>query len=203
MLFIDILDYLGTFAFAVSGFRLANTKRFDWFGAYVIGIVTACGGGTLRDVLLGVSPFWMHNPSYLIITAIAMIATIVLFKHLNKMASPLFIFDTLGLGLFVVVGLEKALFCGFPWWVAIIMGTITGSFGGVLRDILINEVPLIFRKEIYASACLCGGIIYFLVTLITIEAIYAQVICVTAVITTRILAQRYNIGLPVLRGDEE
>ncbi|MGL4364798.1 MAG: trimeric intracellular cation channel family protein [Bacteroidales bacterium] len=202
MLFVDILDYLGTFAFAVSGFRLANSKRFDWFGAYVIGVVTACGGGTLRDILLGITPFWMHNPAYLIITAIAMVSTILLFKHLNKMASPLFIFDTLGLGLFVVVGLEKALACGFPWWVAIIMGTITGSFGGVLRDILINEVPLIFRKEIYASACLSGGFIYFLVTLINSEVIYAQTLCVATVIATRIIAQRYNIGLPTLKGEE-
>ena len=146
--FLTLIDYLGTFAFAISGIRLASAKKFDWFGAYVVGLVTAVGGGTLRDMMLGVTPFWMMQSSYLIVTAFALVCVIVFGRYLIRMHNTIFIFDAIGLGLFTVVGIGKTLSLGFPIWVAIIMGALTGAAGGVLRATLINEVPLIFRKGV-------------------------------------------------------
>ena len=156
--FITFCDYTGTFAFAISGIRLASAKQFDWFGAYVVGVVTAVGGGTIRDILLNAVPFWMEQASYLVVSALALLFVIAFRKYVIRLNNTFFIFDAIGLGLFVVVGIAKTLDFGFPMWVAIVMGTITGSFGGMMRDILINEEPLIFRKDIYALACVFGGI---------------------------------------------
>ena len=142
--FITLCDYSGTFAFAISGIRLASAKQFDWFGAYVIGLVTAVGGGTLRDLLLNATPFWMEQASYLTVSGLALLFVIIFKKFVIRLNNTFFIFDAIGLGLFAVVGIVKTLEFGFPMWVAIVMGTITGSFGGMLRDTLINEVPLIF-----------------------------------------------------------
>ena len=147
--FVQILDFIGTFAFAISGIRLASAKRFDWFGAYVVGLATAIGGGTIRDVLLDVTPAWMTNPIYLICTALALLWVIFFGRSLIRLNNTFFIFDTVGLALFTVVGVGKSLALGYPFWVAIIMGSITGAAGGVIRDVFINEIPLIFRKEIY------------------------------------------------------
>ena len=158
--FVDWCDYLGTLAFAISGIRLAAAKGFDWFGAYVVGFVTAVGGGTIRDILLDLKPFWLIQPSYLIITGVALAFTIVFRRQVVRLNHSLFFFDAIGLGLFVVVGVAKSFATGYPWWVAVIMGTVTGSFGGLIRDILINDTPLIFRTDFYATACLLGGIIY-------------------------------------------
>jgi uncharacterized membrane protein YeiH len=130
--FLLCVEIIGTLAFAISGIRLAAFKQFDWFGAYIVGFVTAIGGGTMRDLLLNVTPFWMLNGWYLGVTAIALVIVIVLKKYLVKLEGTFFIFDTIGLALFVVMGIQKTLQCGFPMWVAIIMGTITGCFGRCL-----------------------------------------------------------------------
>ncbi len=124
--------------------------------------MTATGGETLRDILLGVRPFWMTQPSYLIITGVALLASLLLSSKFRYLSRAFFVFDAVGLGLFVVVGIEKTLAAGFPFWVAITMGMITGSVGGVIRDVLVNEVPLLFRRDIYALACVAGGIAYAL-----------------------------------------
>lgn len=203
MNFINLIDYAGTFAFAISGIRLASAKQFDWFGAYVVGLVTAIGGGTIRDILLDLTPFWMLQPSYIIITGFALLFVILFGKFVIRFSNTFFIFDTIGLGLFVVVGIEKSLAAHFPFWVAIMMGTLTGSAGGVIRDILINEVPLIFRKDIYALACVVGGIVYLVCLQLGLSAFLVQVIAVFAVIITRLLAVKYHISLPVLEGYED
>ena len=158
--FVTVLDFIGTFAFAISGIRLASEKNFDLFGAFIVGMATACGGGTIRDVFLGNSPFWMTQWVYLAITAFALLVYICSHSFINRIAKTMFTFDTIGLALFTVVGFEKTINAGFPFWAANIMGMMTGAAGGVIRDILINEVPLIFRRDIYALACAVGGIIY-------------------------------------------
>ncbi len=201
--FIDILEFIGTFAFAISGIRLASAKRYDWFGAYVVGLATAVGGGTIRDLLLDVTPFWMLNSSYLIFTAIAFFFVDIFRKSLVRLNSTFFIFDTIGLGLFVVVGVSKTLAEGYPYWVAIIMGMLTGAAGGVMRDILINEEPLIFRKEIYASACLLGGAIYWICDKMELDNISTQIVSATSVVIIRIIAAKYQLRLPALRGEVE
>lgn len=200
--FITLCDYTGTFAFAISGIRLASAKQFDWFGAYTVGLVTAVGGGTIRDILLNTTPFWMEQPSYLIISGLALLFVIALKKHLVKLNNTFFIFDAIGLGLFVSVGIHKTLEFGYPMWVAMVMGTITGSFGGMTRDILINEEPLIFRKDIYALACLFGGFIYYFCILLNFSPVFTQFISAVSVFLMRIIAVKYHISVPVLKGEE-
>ena len=201
--FITFCDYTGTFAFAISGIRLASAKQFDWFGAYVVGVVTAVGGGTIRDILLNAVPFWMEQASYLIISALALLFVIIFRKYVISLNNTFFIFDTIGLALFTVVGVGKSIALGYPFWVAIIMGSITGAAGGVIRDVFINEIPLIFRKEIYAMACVVGGIAYWLCDVAGLESYACQLIGGLAVFLTRILAVKYHICLPILKGSEE
>lgn len=201
--FVEFLDFIGTFAFAISGIRLASAKRFDWFGAYVVGLATAIGGGTIRDVLLDVTPAWMLDPMYLICTALAMLFVIVFRQYLIRLNNTFFIFDSIGLALFTVVGATKSIDLGHTFWVAIIMGSITGAAGGVIRDVFINEIPLIFRKEIYAMACVLGGIVFWLTTIWGMEDYMSQIICGITVFLTRIIAVKYEITLPILRGEHE
>lgn len=202
-LFITIIEVLGTIAFAISGIRLAAAKRFDWFGAYVVGLVTAIGGGTVRDVLLDIPVFWMLSFRYLAVTGLALAAVIVFRQALVRGMRTLFIFDAIGLALFVVVGIQKTLAAGYPIWVAIVMGIITGSFGGIIRDILINEEPLFFRKDIYATACLAGGIAYYLMSLTSAPIWIAQATCAIIIIGLRVLAVHYDWSLPILKVDEK
>ena len=193
-----ILDLLGTFAFAISGIRLASGKHMDWFGAYIIGLVTAIGGGTTRDLLLDVTPFWMVQPQYFITTAVALLAAIFFRTKLLQWGSTLFLFDTVGLGLFTVVGISKSVDAGLAPWVCVVMGTITGSVGGVIRDVLLNEVPLLFRRDVYALACAGGGLIYFTSSYLLFPIEATEIIAASAVITFRLLAVKYHIHLPKL-----
>ncbi len=199
--FVQVLDFIGTFAFAISGIRLASAKRFDWFGAYVVGFVTAIGGGTIRDLLLDVTPPWMTDPMYLICTGLALFWVIAFGKYLIHMHNTFFIFDSIGLALFTVVGLEKAIGLDYPFHIAIIMGSITGAAGGVLRDVFINEIPLIFRKEIYAMACVIGGFVYFVCHTAGLEPFLCQIIGGSAVFLSRTLSVKYQICLPTLKGE--
>ena len=201
--FVSIIEIIGTLAFAISGIRLASAKQFDWFGAYVVGLVTAIGGGTLRDLLLNLPPFWMQTSIYLTVTGIALVAVIVFGKFLIRLQNTFFVFDSIGLALFVVVGIQKSLAVGYPFWVAIVMGTITGAFGGIIRDILINEEPLIFRKDIYALACVVGGIFYWGCYTLQLPDEITQSIAAASVILTRFAAVKYHWGLPVLHGDDD
>ena len=200
--FVQILEFIGTFAFAISGIRLASAKRFDWFGAYVVGVATAIGGGTIRDVLLDLTPFWMTNPVYLVCSALALFWVIIFGKHLIHLHNTFFLFDSIGLALFTVVGVEKTLVLDYPLWVAVIMGTLTGAAGGVIRDIFINEIPLIFRKEIYALACVAGGMVYGLCAWWGIGVVWMELLSGCSVLLVRILAVKYGICLPTLKGDQ-
>lgn len=200
---LTIIEFLGTFAFAISGIRHAAAKHFDWFGGFVCGVVVAIGGGTIRDVMLGVTPFWMTSPFYLICTALAQVFVIVFARSLKRLDNAWFVFDTLGLALFTIAGLQKTLDCGHPIWVAIIMGCITGSAGGVIRDILLNKEPLIFQKEIYAMASIAGGLLYWLLMATDVHPGLVSFITFVFICLVRLLAMRYHISLPKLHGEEE
>lgn len=200
--FTILLDLIGTFALAISGIRLASGKQIDWFGAYIIGLVTAIGGGTLRDLLLDVTPFWMLNFNYFLTTAIALAATLLFKDKLFKWGSTLFLFDTIGLGLFTIVGITKSIDTGLPFWVCIVMGTITGSVGGVIRDVLLNQVPLLFRRDIYALACVAGGAVYFLCGYFNLPTGVTETIAALTVIVFRLVAVKYHIQLPKLQSFE-
>ncbi len=194
-----ILEVIGTVAAAISGIRLAATKNFDWFGAYTVGLVTAIGGGTLRDLLLDIPVFWMQTWWYLGVTALSL-ATVIVFRNiLVSQEKLLFIFDSIGLALFCVIGIHKTLAIDYPMWVAVVMGIVTGAFGGVLRDILINEEPLVFRKDIYATACLAGAIVYWLIMVSGGSYLTRQLSCAATIILLRVLALKFNLSLPTLK----
>ncbi len=191
-------DLIGTFAFAISGIRLASGKQIDWFGAYIIGLVTAIGGGTARDLLLDVTPFWMLDSRYFLTTGVALLATLLFKDKIFKWQNTLFLFDAIGLGLFTIVGISKSIDANLPFWVCVVMGTITGSIGGVVRDILLNEVPLLLRKDIYALACVAGGIVYFACTHFNLSRSLTELIAAMIVILVRVIALKFHIHLPVL-----
>ena len=195
----QVIEFLGTFAFAISGIRHAAAKHFDWFGGYVCGIAVAIGGGTIRDVMLGATPFWMTNPFYMICTALALVFVVIFSKHMEGLRNTWFVFDTLGLALFTIAGIQKSLAYGQPFWVAIIMGCITGSAGGVIRDVLLNNEPVIFQREIYAMAAVLGGVTYWILAEIgtPIEVIVISSFLVTCLM--RFLAVRYHLSLPKLK----
>ena len=199
--FVDVIEFIGTFAFAISGIRLASAKQFDLFGAFTIGFVTAIGGGTIRDLFLGVTPFWMQNSFYLWCTLAALVFVMIFHNRLIHLNNTIFFFDSIGLGLFVVVGAERTLALGFHPWVAVVMGTITGSFGGMLRDVLINEIPLIYRKDIYALACVMGGVVFTVLYTLQINIVANEIITAVSVILIRILAVKYHWRLPILKGE--
>ena len=202
-MFLFIIEVIGTVAFAISGIRMAAGKRFDWFGAYVVGLVTAIGGGTLRDLLLDAPVFWMQTSWYLAVTGLSLAFVIIFRKTLVKHLGALLLFDTIGLALFVVIGIQKSLVSDYPMWVAIAMGMITGAFGGVVRDILINEEPLFFRKDIYATACIAGGGVYWLTMECGGSEILQQSACALTVILLLFFAVKYSWQLPTLKHDND
>lgn len=195
--FLEIIDILGTFSFAVSGAFFAMEKRLDPFGVLIIAFVTAIGGGTLRDLLIGDLPVaWLTNEIITIVIFVAAIGTMLFDNIIKKFNRTLFLFDALGLGLFTLVGIEKGIQLDLSIGICVALGTITASFGGVLRDVLLNQVPLIFRKEIYASASIIGGLFYFLLIHFNIPFDLGKIICILLIVTIRIIAVRYKLALP-------
>lgn len=194
------IDLIGTFVFAISGVLTATKQKFDLFGAAVIAFVTAVGGGTLRDILIGAQPVgWMQDTNYLIIIGVAVPLTFFFRKYIQKLRRTMFMFDAIGIGLFTILGLEKTLGVGLSPAVAIIMGTVSACFGGVVRDVLCNVQPLIFRGTIYATACLAGAILYLFLKEIAVEYNMAMVITILFIIIIRILAVRRGWALPEMR----
>ena len=198
-MFFQIVEILGTFAFAISGVLVALEKRMDVFGVLIVAFVTSVGGGTLRDVLIGFTPVtWMVNMIYVYAILGATIFAIIFRKRLDFLRTSLFLFDTIGIGLYTVVGIEKGLAIGLHPIICISLGTITACFGGVIRDILCNEIPVIFRKEVYATACILGGLTYFLLRKFPIDYNFVFVIAGSVVIAVRLIAVKFKISLPSL-----
>ena len=195
----QVIEFLGTFAFAISGIRHAAEKTFDWFGGYVCGIAVAIGGGTIRDVMLGTTPFWMTSPFYMLCTALALVVVVVFSRWIERLKNAWFVFDTLGLALFTIAGIQKSVVFGQPYWVAIIMGCITGAAGGVIRDIMLVREPVIFHKEIYAMASVMGGLAYWLTIQLDNSIELSAIISFTVTCLIRFLAVRYHLSLPKLK----
>ena len=196
--FIFIVDILGTLAFAIAGALSAMQKRLDPFGVLVLAFVTAIGGGTLRDIMIGNLPVvWLRNGTAAIVIFAAALSAMLFSRYLRHFNTLLFVFDALGLGLFTITGLELAVKQDFSMGICIAIGTITACFGGVTRDVLLNNVPLLFRKEIYALACILGGLLYFLLKHYEVNAELSKIICIIAIFSIRVLAFRLNWSLPV------
>ncbi len=197
-----IIDILGTIAFAISGVLIAINKKMDVFGILIIAFVTAVGGGTLRDLLIGQTPVsWMQDITYTYVILASSIFAIIFRSKINYLRTSLFLFDTIGIGLYTLVGIEKGESAELHPIICIALGTITASFGGVIRDILCNEIPVIFRKEIYATACILGGISYFLLKTLPLDGNLIFVISGVVVIAVRLLAVKFKIGLPTIYKD--
>ena len=196
-----IIEILGTIAFAISGSLAAMNKKLDPFGVFVIAFVTAVGGGTLRDVLIGRTPVaWMTQLDYVYLIVAGYALALIFRKKLDRARVSLFLFDTIGLGVFTMIGLQKGLETGLDPIICIALGTMTACFGGVIRDILCNEIPVIFRREIYATICLAGGILFFLLKKVGVDDDFLSIVVVVFMIVFRILAVRYKWSLaPVER----
>ena len=196
-MFYLIIDILGTVAFAISGVLVAMEKKLDVFGVFIIAFVTAVGGGTLRDLLIGNTPVgWMKTPIYLSIILATVIMAILFVNQLKHFRRSLFLFDTIGIGLYTMVGIEKGIGAELLPVMCVVLGTVTASFGGVIRDILCNEIPVIFRKEVYATVCILGGTIYFVLIQFPIDGTLAYIAAILSIIVMRLLAVKFKISLP-------
>lgn len=194
-----LIEIIGTIAFAISGVRLAGRRDYDLFGGFVLAWVTAVGGGTLRDVMLGQVPFWMTSPVYILCTFGALVFVQIFSKMMDKMNKAWVFFDTLGLALFTIAGMQKTLDCGQPMWVAIMMGCITGVAGGVIRDVLASIPPVICQKDIYAMSSILGGCVYAGLLTLKLDSLTISMVTFFFIIIVRLLGLRFNIELPKIK----
>ena len=195
------IEVLGTISFAMSGSFAAMQKRFDPFGVLIIAFVTSVGGGTVRDLLLDVPVFWMHDLLAVSLIFFTAIFTMIFKLIEKKFQVTLFIFDSLGLGLFTIIGVQKGLNADLHPVIGVVLGTITGCFGGIIRDILLNRIPLIFRKEIYATAAIAGGIVYILLKNFSgLSEEINQILTILLIVSIRTLAVKYHWQMPKFYG---
>ncbi|MGA8855213.1 MAG: trimeric intracellular cation channel family protein [Christiangramia sp.] len=193
----NILDVLGTIAFAISGALSAMNRRLDLFGIFIIAFVTAIGGGTVRDILIGDTPVtWMENIVYVYLIGVVTVLSIVFRNKINYLKKSLFLFDTIGLGVFTITGVETGIQNDLDPIISVALGAMTGTFGGVIRDILCNEIPVIFRKEIYATACLIGALAYVVLYDLGVDADVIYIVTSLTVISIRLVVVKYHITLP-------
>lgn len=191
------LDLLGTAAFAISGALFAMNKKMDPFGVFIIAFVTAVGGGTLRDMLIDRSPVaWMGDLTYVYVIFIAVILAIILRKKISYLSKSLFLFDTIGLGVFTIIGTEIGVQSNLHPIISVSLGMLTATFGGVIRDTLSNEVPLIFHKEIYATACIIGSVTYLLLNELNIDRNMIHILTTLMVIVVRLIVVKFKLKLP-------
>lgn len=194
-----LLDIIGTMAFAMSGVLTAMEKKLDPFGVFIVAFVTAVGGGTIRDVLIGKTPVtWMLELEYVYVIIIGFVLSVLFRKKLDRLRTSLFLFDSIGLGIFTLIGLQKGIDVGLSPIICIALGTMTACFGGVTRDILCNEIPVIFRKEIYATICILGGVVFFSLKFFSLDDDLIYLITSLIIISVRLLAVKYKWHLPAL-----
>ena len=195
----NLLDLIGTLAFAISGALVSIDKKMDLFGVFIITFVTALGGGTLRDVMIGRTPVgWMLNIDYIYVIITGFIVTLLFKQLIEKFKIYLFIFDTIGLGVFTLIGLEKGINIGLHPIICIALGTMTACFGGVIRDILCAEIPVIFKKEIYATICILGGMVFFILRKFNLNSDVLYLTTSLVIISVRVMAVKFKWYLPTL-----
>jgi len=200
---IRTFDLAGTAVFAVTGALVAGRKRMDVFGVAVVGLVTALGGGTLRDLILGSGPvFWSKDTAYVVVALVAAATTFFLAGMVRMPTRALVVADALGLAIFTIVGAQRALDGHFSPLIAVVMGTMTGVFGGIVRDLLCGEVPLILRKEVYATASLAGGLVFVLFLRLQMSMPVAAVIAAAVILVIRLAAIHWGLSLPTFRAPE-
>lgn len=198
--YIYYTDLMGTMLFAISGAMAANRRKIDIFGATFTGFVTAIGGGSLRDVFLNLRPIWVDDGNYLIAILIGVFLSAVLNDKLDRFSRTLTLFDAMGIAFFTIVGLQKSITYESSTIAAVILGMFSAVMGGVIRDTLMNETPLIFRKEIYATACLSGAILYVTLPYFGFSEGINAFLSALLIFTVRILAVKYKFSLPIVGG---
>lgn len=205
MVFQYPLELIGTFFFAISGALAMQDKEHDWFAAAFTGFLTAIGGGTIRDMMLGSYPLvWIGDINFLYAVLVGVATAILFFRVFIRLRRTFMLFDTLGISFFTILGVEKAIGLGVQPEIAAIMGMFTAVMGGVIRDTLTNELPVIFRKEIYATACLAGAIVYLLIDIHTpLERNYNLSISILVIICIRLVALKFKLALPGFRKIEK
>ena len=196
-----VINLAGTAAFAVSGALLAAKKKMDWVGFIFIANVTGIGGGTLRDVILDVPVFWLIDWYYIVICSVSAIITYFATQQISRKSKALLWADAIGMALFSVLGAQKALALGADIPVAVIMGVFSACLGGIVRDVILNDVPVVFQKEIYITASLCGAIAYCVCdTLLSITGFYAVAIGCVVAFVVRAIAIITNLSMPAHKG---
>jgi uncharacterized membrane protein YeiH len=191
-------DLFGVAVFAITGALMAGRKSMDLFGVLVIAIVTSLGGGTLRDVILGRHPVsWIGDDLYILVASLAAIGTVLWVRFTQPINERgLLIADAFGLAVFTVLGTQVALAHDVPVSAAVIMGVMTGVAGGVMRDIICNEIPLIFHKEVYATACIAGSLVYIALQELKLGNDLASLLAMLVVLGIRLAAIRWHLELP-------
>lgn len=191
------IEIIGTMAFAMSGALTAIHKKLDPFGVFIIAFATAVGGGTLRDIMIGKTPVgWMLDLNYVYVIVIGFVLAIIFRKKFDRLRTSLFLFDTIGLGVFTLIGLEKGLSIGLHPIICIALGTVTACFGGVIRDILCTEIPVVFREEIYATICIFGGILFFMLRKLNLDTDILDLATAVFIILVRLMAVKFKWHLP-------
>ena len=194
-----VIDILGTVAFSISGVLTAMHKKMDPFGILIIATVTSVGGGTLRDVLVGKLPVsWMLDMTFIYVIILTSIFAVLFRSKLKYFRRSLFLFDTIGIALYTTTGVQIGIGAGLNPLICVALGMMSACFGGVLRDILCNEIPIIFRKEIYATACMLGGAIFIALINFHVDSTTAVIISGLVVVVIRVLAVVYKLQLPSL-----
>lgn len=197
MTIFHFLDLLGTAAFAISGALFAMNKKMDPFGVFIIAFVTAVGGGTLRDILIDRNPVaWMDDLTYVYVIFISVVFAIVLRKKISYLSKSLFLFDTIGLGIFTIIGTEIGVQSNLHPIISISLGMLTATFGGVIRDTFSNEIPLIFHKEIYATACILGSVTFLILNQFHIDQDVKYIVTALMVIIVRLIVVKFKLQLP-------
>ncbi len=192
-----LIDIIGTSAFAISGVFAAMDKKLDLFGIFIIAFITAIGGGTLRDMLIGDLPVaWISSNYYSLVIFISAAIALLFYRKIKEASSILLLFDSIGLGFFTILGIQKGIQFNLSVGLCIALGTITACFGGLIRDIVLNQIPQIFQKEIYATACIAGGLLYFLLLKIDVRSGSLEAVCISVIVMIRLIAVKYNWSLP-------
>ncbi len=197
-----VLDILGTFAFAISGALVASNKKFDLFGVIIIAFATAVGGGMIRDILIDAHPInWIGELNYIWTILIAVLFTYLFKSKIAPLSKTMFLFDTIGISVFTLLGIQKGLNYDLHPFIAVVMGMVSAVMGGVIRDILTNQIPLIFRKEIYASACLLGGVVFLICNYFELSELVRITATMSSIIIVRLVAVKYRLELPKIKDD--
>lgn len=196
LLLLLLLDYMGTFAFAVSGALKAARRGMDIFGLIVLAVVTAIGGGTMRDTMLGQQPFWFRDTNYILLSLLAAVSVFLLFRLVCRAENLLLWFDAVGLGAFTIIGANRAMDADLGFVATVVLATLTGIGGGIIRDVLARDMPVVLCREVYASASIAGAIVYWLMITWRVPGMVSTPVAMLLVIGIRLVCLHYQVGLP-------